>query len=98
MLTPYINGKFVCQALTGVQRVVRPMVLAMDEAPDCRGKRFVPLTPHGAPCPPLKYIEQRHVGPKYLPLNASQQWDLPRAACDGLLRNLAGASTWHGLK
>jgi glycosyltransferase involved in cell wall biosynthesis len=96
METIYVNGKFSAQATTGVQRVARCMVEALDRrlAGDVAhtGPRWVLLCPPGGQPPLLRAIETRFVGNRGAGLHAWEQWALPRAARGGLLVNLAGAA------
>lgn len=88
-MTVYLNGKFTAQRTTGVQRVAAQLVNALDARVT---GRWVLLCPAGARLPQLQRIEARIVGPAGLPLTAWEQWQLPWAARDGLLVNLAGAA------
>ncbi len=93
----YINGKFVGQATTGVQRVARCVVQALDHllasatAP-ATARPCVLLCPPGFAAPTLRHVEVRRVGFAGLPLAVWEQLVLPIAARDGLLMNLAGAA------
>lgn len=96
MQTIYLNGKFSAQATTGVQRVARCMLAALDlrlgREPGDRGVRWVLLCPPGSEAPPLHRIEVRTIGSARVGLHAWEQWFLPRAARDGLLVSLAGSA------
>ena len=97
MQTVYVNGKFTAQAMTGVQRVARCLLGAVDqrlaeEAGNAVSTRWVLLCPPGAPLPPLRRIEARVVGTRKGSLHLWEQWVLPRAARDGLLVNLTGSA------
>lgn len=92
--TVYLNGKFVAQPTTGVQRVARCLVGALDallsEQPDhCR---WVLLCPPGHDIPAFRAIVVEVVGSTTFGLHAWEQVALPRAAADGLLVNLAGSA------
>jgi glycosyltransferase involved in cell wall biosynthesis len=100
--TVYINGKFAAQTTTGVQRVARCLVDALDRGlVDSSGpppiSRWILLCPPGGRVPTLRHIEVRVVGSGRGGLHVWEQWVLPRAARDGLLVNLAGsAPAWAG--
>ena len=101
MQTIYLNGKFSAQATTGVQRVARCMIEALDARLERKagegGARWVLLCPPGGEPPALRCIEVRTVGSTRAGLHAWEQWFLPRAARDGLLVSLAGsAPAWAG--
>jgi glycosyltransferase involved in cell wall biosynthesis len=85
--TVYINGKFLDQTLTGVQRYARETLLAMDAliaegelTPEFDLKL---LAPAGVPAPSLRAIEFRNVGT--LHGHAWEQLELFRASRDGWL-------------
>lgn len=89
----FINGKFLAQRVTGVQRYAREMVLALDRAlPPGWAGRCELLLPSGAQRLPLARVAQRVVrGPG----GAGWWWEqtaLPLAARGGWLLNLAGAA------
>jgi glycosyltransferase involved in cell wall biosynthesis len=90
----YFNGKFAAQRTTGVQRVARRLILALDERLSPADGRWVLLLPADAPAPALRHIEVRKIGWRGLPLHLWEQTVLPIAARDGLLVNLAGAAPW----
>ena len=96
MQTIYLNGKFSAQATTGVQRVARCMLEALDlrlgREPGERGVHWVLLCPPGGEPPTLRRIEVRVIGSARGGLHAWEQWFLPRAARDGLLVSLAGSA------
>jgi glycosyltransferase involved in cell wall biosynthesis len=96
METIYLNGKFTAQATTGVQRVARCMLAALDRrlAGDPRGggRRWVLLCPPGGMPPALSRIEVQVVGSARAGLHVWEQAFLPRASRDGLLVNLAGSA------
>lgn len=94
--TVFINGKFLAQRMTGVQRFAHGVVQALDESlakanPD--GWRFVLLTPRSAPAMPLRAIRQQPVGPQRIRLHAWEQFVLPWHARGGLLLSLAGSAS-----
>jgi glycosyltransferase involved in cell wall biosynthesis len=96
-MTVYINGKFLAQRATGVQRSAREWVLALDallaKGPQAPGA-WVLLHPPGAVAPALRTICARATGPSAWPLHAWEQFSLPWAARGGLLLNLAGSAPW----
>ncbi len=86
----YLNGKFTAQRTTGVQRVARELLRALDaQAPP---GRWTLLCPPSGELPALRRIAVRPVGASGWPLHAWEQWTLPRAARDGWLVNLAGGA------
>lgn len=86
----FVNGKFAAQRTTGVQRVAHELLRALDES--LAPAAWTLLCPPGARLPPLRRIAVRIVGSPRLPLQAWEQWTLPRAARGGLLINLAGGA------
>ena len=94
MQTIYVNGKFVAQATTGVQRVARCLLSALDRliAEEGTPWRWVLLCPPGHSVPQLSAIRVETIGKAALGLHAWEQIALPRAARDGLLVNLAGSA------
>jgi len=97
MRTIFVNGKFLLQRGTGVQRAAREWLNAvdrlLDEDPAPR-ERWVVLHPPGARLPPWQRIEARSVGRAGGSLHWWEQWSLPRAARVGMLLNLAGSAPW----
>jgi len=98
-VTLFINGKFTLQPCTGVQRVARNLLCALDArlaglaaAQHRQTARAVLLLPHGAPAPTLRHIESLVVGHRAMPLHWWEQCQLPRAARGGLLLNLSGSA------
>jgi glycosyltransferase involved in cell wall biosynthesis len=85
----YLNGKFLAQRTTGVQRVAAQLVTALDGQV---AGAWVLLCPPGVNLPALRRIVARPVGPAGLPLHLWEQLVLPRAAADGLLVNLSGSA------
>ena len=89
----YINGRFLTQPVTGVQRYAREVVKRWDalleaEEPDGSRDRFALLVPPGATCDlKLRRIEIRQVGSR-LAGHAWEQLTLPWHARDGWLINL----------
>ena len=94
----YLNGRFLTQRSTGVQRSARHWLLAMDDllAGDAAlgGEEWVLLHPPGAQVPALRCIRPRPVGPALLRGHLWEQCVLPAAARDGVIINLAGAAPW----
>lgn len=91
-MTIYINGKFVAQATTGVQRVAASLVTALDTLPEVAKGGWVLLHPRGVVPPRLGRIGARPVGAANLPPHVWEQLVLPWAARDGMLLNLAGSA------
>jgi glycosyltransferase involved in cell wall biosynthesis len=97
MRTIFVNGKFLMQRATGVQRAAREWLNAVDRllAEDPAGReRWVVLHPPGAPLPPWQCIDARPVGRPGGSALWWEQWSLPRAARAGTLLNLAGSAPW----
>ncbi len=87
--TLYINGRYLTQPMSGVQRYAHEIVGALDtiagEADS--GMKFVLLTPKGAPKANLRRIEQREAGSF-----SGHLWDqisFARAARSGIALSLA---------
>lgn len=82
----YLNGRFLGQRTTGIQRYALETLSALDtilfESAD-RNVSFELLAPHGTPMPSLRAIRTRCVGP--LQGHLWEQLTLPWAARDGLL-------------
>ncbi|MEO5641058.1 MAG: glycosyltransferase family 1 protein [Sphingomicrobium sp.] len=87
-MTVFINGRFLLQPLSGVQRYAREMVRALD-ALASRGEasEMLLLCPPGAPRLGLNYIEQRTVGGGAG--HGWEQWAFARAARGGVALSLA---------
>jgi glycosyltransferase involved in cell wall biosynthesis len=79
MQTVYINGRFLTQRISGVQRYALEALLALDrrlqEGREDADLRWVVLAPPGTRPPPLRAIEFRHAG--RLRGNAWEQLSLP---------------------
>ena len=83
-----INGRFLCQPTTGVQRYAREVALALDalvaeSVPLARGLELDLCCPPGAGGLPLSRIERRETGS--VGSHAWEQAQLPRSIGGGLL-------------
>ncbi len=98
MRTLYINGKFLAQPLTGVQRYAMELLKACDRSRVDSGPSapWVLLCPRGAAPSSWRTIAVQHAGPRGLPLHLWEQVVLPWAARDGQLLSLAGSAPWLG--
>lgn len=88
--TVYLNGRFLTQRVTGVQRYARETLSELDGllAENAASElRWVLLAPRGTSLPHLRHIEARCVG--YLSGHAWEQLELPRHSSDGLLLSFA---------
>jgi glycosyltransferase involved in cell wall biosynthesis len=87
----YVNGKFLTQATTGVQRYARETLDAIDASLNSQCTlTWTVLAPRGAGSrAPWKHIELREVGS--LSGHAWEQLELPRYASNGWLLTLCGA-------
>lgn len=95
LLPLFINGKFLAQRMTGVQRFALACVQGLDE--DLRDRPVaqqpVLLLPPGVPClPDLRAISQVRCGSASIPLTAWEQTVLPFHARKGLLLCLSGSA------
>lgn len=93
--TIYVNGKFLAQAMTGVQRFAYGLVQALDsylegQALSCRV--VVLLPPGGREITGLRFIQQRRVGFSGVSLTLWEQLCLPLFARDGVLLCLSGSA------
>ena len=96
--TLYINGKFLVQRMTGVQRFAHGLVAGLDDIL-VRNQDLSPpvlLVPPGANRLPLVRIEQRECGIASIPPTIWEQSCLPWAARDGALLCLAGSAPFGG--
>ena len=95
-----INGRYVTQRLTGVQRVAHELVAALDRRiAQISAPSMTLLLPPAAPPPPVSALPWRHVpGPAFGPAPGHlwEQWSLPRAARGARLLNLCGAAPAFG--
>jgi len=87
----YLNGKFIAQSTTGVQRAASCLVAAIDALLPS-GADWVLLCPPGHAAPALKVIRVREVGWRGQPLHLWEQLSLPLAARSGRLVSLAGSA------
>lgn len=88
--TIHINGRFLTQRVTGVQRYAREVLAALDELVATSPPQEFELelvAPPGTVAPPLRAIPFRAVGP--LRGNAWEQLTLPVLARNGLLWSFA---------
>jgi glycosyltransferase involved in cell wall biosynthesis len=85
----YLNGKFSAQPLTGVQRVAREIVRALDDLAPASASLLLPAAGRA---PALRHLQASRVGSAGLPLHVWEQVALPWATRDGWLLNLAGAA------
>lgn len=91
----YINGKFLAQRTTGVQRFALGLLLALDQslARKPGGRHVVLLTPPGvALVPGLQVIEQRACGRSGRLLTWWEQFELPFHCRHGKLLCLSGSA------
>ena len=98
MKTLYINGKFLLQRMTGVQRFAHRLIMALDNDLLLRpaATRVVLLKPEGAPSLPLQVIEQKTCGYKLGSTTLWEQIALPMASRDGPLLCLSGSAPMLG--
>lgn len=91
----YLNGKFLAQRTTGVQRFARGVVTAFDrslQSTPC-GQDVELLLPHGAALiDDLRVVRQRVIGKPGRSLTAWEQLDLPAHARGGTLICLSGSA------
>jgi hypothetical protein len=76
----YINGKFLSQRTTGVQRFAYGIVKALDRSLQLlpSANKFILLLPPDAlPIVGLQVIQQRNVGLLFKSLTAWEQFELP---------------------
>lgn len=95
-----INGKFLAQPLTGVQRAAGELLAALDAALDARpggpAQSWRVALPPGAAHPAWRRLQPWPVPAPWglRSLHAWEQWALPRAARGALLLNLSGSAPW----
>ena len=87
----YVNGKFIAQRMTGVQRAASCLVAAMDVLLP-HDADWVLLCPPGHAAPALRNIRVREIGRNGQPLHLWEQVCLPLAARHGRLLSLAGSA------
>lgn len=92
MVPVFVNGKYLAQRTTGVQRVAASLVQALDALPATAAAPWVLLHPRGVPVPALRRLRAVAVGWRGMPLHLWEQLALPWAARSGLLVNLAGSA------
>jgi glycosyltransferase involved in cell wall biosynthesis len=87
----FINGRFLTQSLTGVQRFAREVVQALDNllAETTDSPPITLIAPQGTTAPELKHIKFSCVGTRRGHL--WEQLDLPRATRGGFLVNLGSS-------
>src|SRR5690348_2390608 len=86
----YLNGRFLLQAVTGVQRYAAEIAAALDRllAESRPGRPVVMLSPRGSPGAPPSYRLIRHRAFGRLQGHLWEQLELPAAARDGFLVSL----------
>jgi len=95
MKTLFLNGKFLAQRTTGVQRFARGVICALDRELSTRpwqGEVEVLLPPSATPIEGLKVIRQRHIGRAGRSLTLWEQIDLPLHVGKGNLVCLSGSA------
>jgi glycosyltransferase involved in cell wall biosynthesis len=88
----YINGRFLTQRQTGVQRFALEVVHALDKllAHETAARRSAIVTPRGARVPSgIRHLEHLAAG-RFAGGYAWEQVDLPMLTRDGVLLNLGG--------
>jgi glycosyltransferase involved in cell wall biosynthesis len=91
----YLNGKFLSQRTTGVQRFAHGVVRALDrslQATPCGEDVELLMPPAATPIPGLQVIRQRVVGRPGRRLTLWEQLDLPAHARGGTLLCLSGSA------
>jgi glycosyltransferase involved in cell wall biosynthesis len=90
----YINGKFLAQRRTGVQRFALGVLLGLDNLLYSCGSKLdiILLVPAAAKVPVLKHIRFRVVGCRFLSLSLWEQIALPLYSCGGTLLCLSGSA------
>lgn len=92
-----INGRFLTQPLTGVQRVAHGLMQALDDEL-VAGASWRLLLPPGVPAPPLRHIRPVHAGSPWLRGHAWEQVTVGAAASrrGAVVLNFAGSGPWRG--
>lgn len=91
----FLNGKFLAQRTTGVQRFAQGVVRALDrslQATPCGHDVELLLPPAATAIPQLQVIQQRVVGRPGRSLTAWEQLDLPMHTRGGTLICLSGSA------
>ncbi|MFG6456929.1 glycosyltransferase family 4 protein [Roseateles sp. BYS96W] len=91
----HLNGKFLAQRTTGVQRFARGVVTALDrslQSTPCGQDVELLLPPAATPIEGLQVIRQRVIGMPGRSLTAWEQLELPRRARGGTLLCLSGSA------
>lgn len=95
MRSLFLNGKFLAQRTTGVQRMAHGIVNALDrslQTRPCGCTVEILLPPSAKPIEGLQVIRQRHVGRAGRTLTLWEQLDLPANARNGTLLCLSGSA------
>ena len=97
MNTVHVNGRFLTQPITGVQRVARELLQAVDRRLVSAAAKAPPWVlwcpPHATPLP-LQHVQVRQAGARGLHPHLWEQAVLPWAARGARLLSLAGSSPW----
>lgn len=91
----YLNGKFLAQRTTGVQRFARGVVTALDlslQSTPCGHDVELLLPPAATPIDDLQVISQRVIGKPGRSLTAWEQLELPRHTRGSTLLCLSGSA------
>lgn len=91
----YLNGKFLAQRTTGVQRFARGVVTALDrslQSTPCGHDVELLLPPSAILIEGLQVITQRVIGKPRRSLTAWEQLELPRHTCGSTLLCLSGSA------
>ncbi len=92
----FINGKFTAQPTTGVQRMARCNIEALDAAIVASGaidnEEWILLCPPNGDFPKLKAIKIRSFGSRKLGLHFWEQFFLPLASIGGMLVSFSGST------
>jgi glycosyltransferase involved in cell wall biosynthesis len=92
-----INGRFLAQPLTGVQRVAHGLMQALDDEL-AAGAPWQLLLPPGVPAPALRHLRPARTGPGWLRGHAWEQGVVGAAAArrGAVVLNIAGSGPWFG--
>jgi len=88
--TIFINGKFLAQRTTGVQRLAMNLTIALDQLPEIKSNDFILLCPPGSNSINLKNIKTKIIGLSNKKLHLWEQIILPFHTRGQFLLNLAG--------